>query len=44
MKRTGKRLGDHSRAFRAEALEEVADDTLAEHMLDRLEGWLARRR
>ncbi|MBU2993177.1 Fe-S cluster assembly protein SufD [Octadecabacter sp. 1_MG-2023] len=30
-------------AFLAEALEEIEDETLAEAMLDRLEGWLARR-
>ena len=29
-------------AFLAEALEEVADETLAEQLRDRLEGWLAR--
>ncbi|MEY1555284.1 SufD family Fe-S cluster assembly protein [Yoonia sp. R2331] len=29
-------------AFLAEALEEIADDTLADALRDRLEGWLAR--
>ncbi|NRB36584.1 MAG: SufD family Fe-S cluster assembly protein [Rhodobacteraceae bacterium] len=31
-------------AFLAEAMEELADETLADHMLERLEGWLSRRR
>ena len=30
-------------AFLAEALEEIADDTLADALRDRLEGWLTRR-
>ena len=30
-------------AFLAEALDEIADETLAAALLDRLEGWLARR-
>ena len=31
-------------AFLAEALDEIADDRLAEDLRGRLEGWLARRR